>query len=71
MRKVCVCVCVCVCLGTKNQYIGENCLKRGGGAWTVLRFNRGLAEKGGGGGVFEGRVDTPIHTRGCGSRKFC
>ena len=28
---------------SKNQYIGKDCLKRGGGAWTVCRF------KGGGG----------------------
>ena len=39
----------------KNQYRGGNCLKRGGGAWTVCRF------RGSGGvgkkeedGVFEG-----------------
>ena len=34
----------------KNYYIGENCLKRG--AWTVCRFQGGLAKKRGG-GVFE------------------
>ena len=28
---------------TKNQYIGEDYLKRG--AWTVCRFKRGLARK--------------------------
>ena len=29
---------------TKNQEKGENCL-RGGGAWAVCRFKRGLGEK--------------------------
>ena len=37
----------------------ENCLKEGGGAWTVYRFKRGLGKKEGG-GVFEGG-DTPMH----------
>ena len=35
---------------TKNQYIEENFLKSG--AWTVCKFNVGLAKKEG--GVFEG-----------------
>ena len=41
---------------TKNQYMGRNCLKGGGGgAWTVCRFKEvggGLGIKEGG-GVFE------------------
>ena len=32
---------------TKNQYIRENCLKRGA-TWTVCRFKKGLGEKKGG-----------------------
>ena len=38
---------------TKKQYIGGNCIKKGGGAWIVCRFKRGLGKKDGG-GVFEG-----------------
>ena len=31
---------------TKNKYRGEDCLKGGGGAWTVCRFKGGdLARK--------------------------
>ena len=43
---VCVCVCVCACVKegfTKNQYTGEDCLKRR--AWTVSRFKRGPSKK--------------------------
>ena len=32
---------------TKNQYIWENCLKKGG-AWIVCKFKRGLGAKEGG-----------------------
>ena len=32
---------------TKNQYIRENCPKRGA-TWTVCRFKKGLGEKKGG-----------------------
>ena len=43
----------------KNQYRGEDCLKRGG-AWTVCQFKGAWQERG---GVFEGGGgDTPIHT---------
>ena len=45
--------------GTKNQYIGENCLKV---TWAVCRFKKELGKKEEG-GVFEG-VDTSIHTMG-------
>ena len=44
---------------TKNQYIEENCLKRG--AWTVRKSKGGLAKRGR--GCFLGvRVDTQMHT---------
>ena len=44
---------------TKNQYIGENCLKKG--AWTVFRLKRGLAKKRG--VMFLRRwIDNPMHT---------
>ena len=43
----------------KNQYKGGDCLKRGAG--TVYRF-KGVLGKKDGGGVFERRVDTPMHT---------
>ena len=39
---------------TKNQYIRENCLKRGA-TWTVCRLRRGLAKKKDS-GAFEGRM---------------
>ena len=47
---------------TKNQYIGGDCLKRGG----LDSFQMGGGTRGGalqerGGGVFEGAVDTPMH----------
>ena len=29
----------------KNQYVGGDCLKRGGGAWTVCWFKGGLGKK--------------------------
>ena len=49
---------------TKNQYIGGGLSKRG--IWTVWRFKGGgeggLGKKEGGGEVFEGRIDTPMHT---------
>ena len=40
----------------KNQYRGWDCLKRGGGAWTVCRFIKGGLGKKEGGGVFEGEL---------------
>ena len=43
----------------KNQYRGEDCLKRG--AWTVCQF-KGVLGKERGGGVLEGGFDTPMHT---------
>ena len=43
----------------KNQDGGGNCLKRG--AWTVFRFKGRLGKKEEG-GVFEGGVDTLMHT---------
>ena len=48
---------------TKSQYRGGNFLKNGEGgwAWTVCRFKEGLGKKEGG-GVFEGGIDTPMHT---------
>ena len=45
----------------KNQYMGGGCLTEGGGAWTVCRFKGGLGEKEGG-SVFEGGIDTLMHT---------
>ena len=46
----------------KNQYRGRG---EGGGAWTVFRLKGGggggLGKKEGG-GVFEGRLDIPMHT---------
>ena len=39
---------------TKKQYIGGNCLKRGGGTWTACRFKEGAWKKSGWGGIFEG-----------------
>ena len=45
---------------TKNQYIYIGFAWEGG-AWTVCRFKGGSCWKRGG-GVFEGRVDTPMHT---------
>ena len=42
---------------TKNQYRGEDFLKKGGGTWTVCKFKRGGGGGGGangGGCVFEG-----------------
>ena len=38
---------------SKNQYIWGDCLKRGGGAWTVCRSKRGAWQERGG-GVFDG-----------------
>ena len=37
----------------KNQYGGGDCLKGGGGAWTIYRFKGWLCKKEGD-GVFEG-----------------
>ena len=49
---------------TKNQYIRRNCLKRGGLDSLQFKGDGGeLAEKEGV-GVFEGRVDTSMHTLG-------
>ena len=45
---------------TKNQYIGR--LPEKGGAWTVCRFSGGEGLRKRGVDVFEGRVDTPMHT---------
>ena len=42
-----------------KQCIGRNCLKSG--AWTVCRFKGTLGEKEGV-CIFEGEVDTPMHT---------
>ena len=41
----------------RNQYIGEDCLKRG--AWTVRRFKEGVV-------FLRGRVDTPMDTTSVG-----
>ena len=48
----------------KNQYIRGNCLKRGGGAWTVSRFEVGGGGLGKKGGCFWGGevVDTLMYT---------
>ena len=50
----------------KNHYINTEgiVLKRGGGAWTVCRFNGGLGEVVGVEGVILRRegVDTPLQT---------
>ena len=45
---------------TKNWYKEQDCLKRG--AWTVCRFKGGGLGKKDEGGVFEGGVDTPMHS---------
>ena len=44
----------------KNQYIGGNCLKRGGGLGQSADLRRGLGKKDGG-VVFLRGVDTPMH----------
>ena len=44
----------------KNQYIPGDCLKRGEGVGKFVDLRGGLTRKRG--GVFEGRVDTPIPT---------
>ena len=38
---------------TKNRYRGGNCLKKGGGAWTICRFKEGAWQERRG-VVFEG-----------------
>ena len=48
----------------KNQYRGGDCLKKGGGGWTVCRFKGGLGKKEGGGVFLRGKrgsVDTLMH----------
>ena len=48
---------------TKNQCIGGDYLKEGFGQFGDLRGGEGvLGKKEGGGEVFEGRIDTPMHT---------
>ena len=54
----------------KNQYIGGDCLKRGGGGLEQFVDLGGLGKKEGGGGVFEGGVDTPMPTMVKISRKW-
>ena len=44
---------------TEKEGVYEKSIYRG--AWTGCRFKRGLGEKESG-GVFEGNVDTPMHT---------
>ena len=50
---------------TEKEGVYEKSIYRGDyirrGAWTGCRFKRGLGEKESG-GVFEGNVDTPMHT---------
>ena len=41
---------------TKNQYIGGNCLKQAGGAWTACRFKGGVGLK------KKRGIGTPIYT---------
>ena len=48
----------------KNQYRGGNCLKKGGGAWTVCWFKGGAWQEEGVVFLKEGGVDTPMHTMG-------
>ena len=46
----------------KNQYIGGNCLKKGGGQFPDFQGGLGKKEKGGGGLFLRKRVDTLMHT---------